>query len=349
MAYTLALLHFNGDDGSSTFTDECGNSWSKGATSAQLDTAEYKFGGSSLLLNVNDVITTTSSVFNNPTNTFTFDFWVKFNALDHGGDYNIFRIQDGNNASIWKLITVYVWNANRYIRYYDFSGVNVIYFSANYTSLTTGTWYHFAVVYDNKTPYIFVDGYSQTLTISASGDTVSYDSNSTTIGRGTSSLNGWIDEFRYSKGIARWTSDFTVPSREYIDYSRGNYAVLPTNNDNDLETSYSAQDIIDISNNDTTRVPQIGLQEYMIHEYKDYVGTANSCDVSCDLQTDLDPSLSTVYLQIFNRSTNEWNTIDSYNSSTVSTDFTLSGTVSDLTNYKDESTLISCRIYQLAI
>ena len=32
---------------------------------------------------------------------------------------------------------------------------------------------------------------------------------------GTRPLNGWLDEFRISKGIARWTSNFTPPTQEY--------------------------------------------------------------------------------------------------------------------------------------
>ena len=29
-------------------------------------------------------------------------------------------------------------------------------------------------------------------------------------------FNGHIDEFRFSKGIAKWTSSFTLPTREYV-------------------------------------------------------------------------------------------------------------------------------------
>jgi hypothetical protein len=29
-------------------------------------------------------------------------------------------------------------------------------------------------------------------------------------------FNGYIDEFRLSKGVARWTSNFTPPSSEYV-------------------------------------------------------------------------------------------------------------------------------------
>jgi hypothetical protein len=31
-------------------------------------------------------------------------------------------------------------------------------------------------------------------------------------------VNGWLDEFRVSKGVARWTSNFTPPTEEYSEF-----------------------------------------------------------------------------------------------------------------------------------
>ena len=57
-------------------------------------------------------------------------------------------------------------------------------------------------------------------------------------------------------------------------------------------------------------------------------------------------STSTVYLQIYNRDTTTWETLNSNSTASVNTDFSLIGYVADLTNYKDASNVISCRIYQ---
>jgi hypothetical protein len=59
--------------------------------------------------------------------------------------------------------------------------------------------------------------------------------------------------------------------------------------------------------------------------------------------------ISTIYLQIFNRDTPTWETVDSDNSSAADTDFILTANIPDLTNYKDANGVIVCRIYQLAI
>jgi hypothetical protein len=45
-AYTVALLHMNGADTSTTFTDEAGTAWTA-AGNAQIDTAQKVFGTAS--------------------------------------------------------------------------------------------------------------------------------------------------------------------------------------------------------------------------------------------------------------------------------------------------------------
>ena len=56
--------------------------------------------------------------------------------------------------------------------------------------------------------------------------------------------------------------------------------------------------------------------------------------------------MSTVFLQIYNTNTNTWENVDSNNTSTIDTDFTLELYKSDLTNYKDGSDVTTCRVYQ---
>ena len=97
------------------------------------------------------------------------------------------------------------------------------------------------------------------------------------------------------------------------------------------------------------RVDQDAVSEYAIHQYKEFAGAETKVTLEWEGQTNRAPSGSTVYLQIYNHNTTTWDTVDSDNSSSSDTDFTLRGGVADLTNYKDNSNVISCRIYQLAI
>jgi hypothetical protein len=150
-----------------------------------------------------------------------------------------------------------------------------------------------------------------------------------------------------SPSVSPSVSVSASPSIGFSNYTRGNYAALPAN-DNDLEVAYTAQDETDVSTKDDIRVGQTGVLEYMLHQFKDFVGSNTACQVEWEGQTSQAPSVSTVYLQVYNRTTGEWDTIDSDNTSNVDTDFSLLAEIPDLTNYKDASNVISCRVYQLS-
>ncbi len=138
------------------------------------------------------------------------------------------------------------------------------------------------------------------------------------------------------------------PSPGWQDYTRGDYAELPAD-DADLETAYSTQDYTDVSSRNDVRVAQTATSQYAIHQFKDFAATANACTIDWEGQTNLAPSLSTVYLQIYNRNSSTWETVDSDNSSAADADFPLSASVANLSNYKDASAVISCRVYQLSV
>lgn len=150
-----------------------------------------------------------------------------------------------------------------------------------------------------------------------------------------------------SPSISPSSSVSASPSTGYTGYTSGNYGSLPAT-DNDLSHVYSAQDVTDVSTNNSVRVPQVGTLQYMVHQFKDFVGSATTRGLMCDCQSDLAPSSSTVYLQIYNHNTSTWTTIASNSTAAANTDFVLQASV-NLTNYKDASNVISCRIYQLAI
>ena len=62
------------------------------------------------------------------------------------------------------------------------------------------------------------------------------------------------------------------------------------------------------------------------------------------------PLYSPIYLQIYNKTSLTWETININNSEIANTDFYLTGTItSNLNNYFDDDYWISYRIYQEAI
>jgi hypothetical protein len=141
-------------------------------------------------------------------------------------------------------------------------------------------------------------------------------------------------------------SESPSPSPGWQGYTRGNYAELPTD-DTDLEDAYSEQDYTNVGSDNDVRVDQEGTSQYAIHQFKDYVGDEAQCTLLCQLQSSLAPSSSIVILEIYNYEHAGWEWIDSNNSTGANTEFNLTGQIEDLTNYKNGSGIMTCRVYQL--
>lgn len=84
------------------------------------------------------------------------------------------------------------------------------------------TWFHIALVRNGSSVYIFVDGVPLTIQERTAVGTKTLGDKAAPLNigqdpRGGSFMNGWIDEYRVSKGIARWISDFSgsLPTEEY--------------------------------------------------------------------------------------------------------------------------------------
>lgn len=187
---------------------------------AQIDTAQSKFGGSSLLLDgTGDYISTPDSDdWNFGTGKFTIDFWVRFNStasycyfFEQGTASNdFFNINwTTNNRLNVQFIESGTWKVDYYIPF----------------TPSTGTWYHVELSKDGTTSgdwHTFIDGVegTKTTTTGTFSATLKDFASHFAIGKQLSSgsaghLNGWIDEFRVSKGVARHTTNFTPASSAY--------------------------------------------------------------------------------------------------------------------------------------
>ena len=142
-------------------------------------------------------------------------------------------------------------------------------------------------------------------------------------------------------------SESASPSTGYSDYTKGDYVILPTNDD-DLETAYTEQQEIDVATSDDTRVTQTGTSQYMVHQFKSFVGQRTYAEIKAEFQSTLAGTSSTIYFQVYNRTTSSWTTIDTDSFISENKDMAFVYSLSDLTNYKDSRNVISVRVYQLA-
>lgn len=219
-SYTVALLHMNGSDGSTTFTDESGKTWTANGN-AQIDTAQSKFGGASGLFDgTGDYLDTADHADwrldgGSDSNEWTIDFWVRFNG-DPGTGVQGFVQQFVNTSNFWSM---HLDNNTVVFQLVDAGTITVsLSFAWN---PATDTWYHVALVKQGVTGYkAFVDGTQIGSTQTDTSTMPDFSGNLRvalyTNGAGsTFYLNGWMDELRISKGIARWTANFTPPTSEY--------------------------------------------------------------------------------------------------------------------------------------
>lgn len=212
--YTKVLLHLNGNDASNTITDESGKSWTASG-GAQIDTAQSVFGGASLLLDgANDYISTPDSDdFVLGAKNWNFDFRTRFANLGTGNPGWVLQYVDINNFfAIFRNPALNLIQCQLKV-----GGATIWYFTAPWAP-SINTWYHVTVGRNGDTPIIGVGG---TLLSVTEGTTIAGKSASNLaaafwVGRGISEYhNGWIDEFRYSLDICRWTANFTPPTIEY--------------------------------------------------------------------------------------------------------------------------------------
>jgi hypothetical protein len=217
-SYTESLLHFDGTSGATTFIDEGGGIWTPYGNT-QLDSTKSKFGGTSGFFDGSGdyLKTTMNSSLSLGRQDFTIDFWVNLNQLPTGNAYNSgqYIVSSGPNYADYGLDFILGSSLIRFnLGYY--SAVTV---SANWTP-EIATWYHIAVVRSGNVFRIFLNGtqIGQNTVDVAMPDFTSYNfaiGRCEPDGESTGYLNGWLEEFRISKGIARWTADFTPPIDAY--------------------------------------------------------------------------------------------------------------------------------------
>jgi hypothetical protein len=218
--YTRILLPFSGTDGSTSFRDICHGATPHTFTAngnAQIDTAQSKFGGSSGLFDgTGDYISTPDSGdFTLGSSDFTFDCW--FNWSGGSGVRGIFGAQADSGGTAAATPWVLDHNTTNVMRGLVSNGAGFTVVTGT-TAITTTGWHHYAFVRTGNTLKLFIDGTQEGGDVAFASSVVN-SSNLLAIGQGgeftTSPWDGWIDEFRLSVGIARWTANFTPPTIPY--------------------------------------------------------------------------------------------------------------------------------------
>ena len=215
----VSLLHFDGVDGGKTIDDVIGNSWTA-AGSAELDTSQSVFGGSSLYLNGTSGTRAlcTPTRIPNMHGDLTVEGWFHLTAV---GSSVIFVCMDGLYGTHGGHYFGALANGSLYIRFArDSDPVNVIGITSAPGQLLANTWYHLAFVKRGLDVAIYKDGVQVAFGTLSEQPEPWLPGRSISIGTyytGTSNWwSGWADDVRITNA-ARYDSDFTPPSAPFPD------------------------------------------------------------------------------------------------------------------------------------
>jgi hypothetical protein len=203
---STALLHLNGTNGSTSFPDVYGSTWTT-AGSPVISTAQQQFGPGSLLLDGSSLLTTSHDIFAPGSADWTYEAFV--NASNLSGSRVVFGSQGAGFSGVLLFC-----NAGALTLLCGDSVGGSWGVATGGTSLSTGTWYHVAAVRHGNNFAGYVAG-ATALTATYSGAIIK-GMTGQAIGSANGSPNspwvGNIEQARISMGIARYTAPFTPPA-----------------------------------------------------------------------------------------------------------------------------------------
>jgi hypothetical protein len=217
-SYTKVLLHLDGADGSTTITDNnaggSAHAWTNNGATGAISIAQSKFGGASYSTGGGSgwVDTPDHADYTLGSGDWTVDFW----AYPLGFGSARFLVGQANSAATGISFDILRNASNVFTGEAYIGGVATSVIGT--TAISTSGWHHVAFTRNGSVLRLFVDGIQEGGNVAISG-AVDDSASPLAVGRlgAYASLlwYGYIDEFRLSVGIARWTTSFTPPLAAY--------------------------------------------------------------------------------------------------------------------------------------
>jgi hypothetical protein len=213
------LLHCDGTNGSTTFTDS--GPLVKSVTntgSLTVSTTQSKFGGASALATTSGKYLTLdgSSAFAFGTGDFTIEFWM-WRISGSGAQYIIDNTPSGSSSLHPQIFC----DPSNFLVYGISSTGQKI---TSTSAVSSGAWHHIAVCRSGSSTKLFIDGTQSGSTYTGS-DNLLVGANRPIIGQfgfstgNPNGFNGYLDDIRITKGVARYTTSFTPPTSAFPNYA----------------------------------------------------------------------------------------------------------------------------------
>lgn len=204
------LLHFDGSNGGTTFTDSSFYNRTVTPTgNVNTSTARKKFGTASAYFDGNGDYLSSEGSFSFGTLPFTVDFWIYPTSVAADGD--LFDTEFKGAAAARANAFATVLSTDRAIKIFH----NSVFVITTTELCTLNAWNHVAIVRSGTTVTVYVNGVAGgNATISANlykaGCLIGAH-----IDSGYGYYTGYMDELRVRVGDAVWTANFTPPSAPY--------------------------------------------------------------------------------------------------------------------------------------
>ena len=198
------LLHMDGANNSTTFTDSSANALTvTPSNNAKISTDVVKYGTGAYRSTsaTNDQLALPSTSLLQLTGDFTIEFWLY--ALASSG--RLFNLAAANSR-----IEIDQNGSNPYKFYLYNQGVEI--FDNLAVGLSNSSWQHLALTRSGSTLRLFGGG-----TLYATATHSSTLTPTTVMGSGSTLFDGYMDDLRITKGVARYTASFIPPAAPFPD------------------------------------------------------------------------------------------------------------------------------------
>jgi Concanavalin A-like lectin/glucanases superfamily len=213
---TRLLMHCNGSNGSTTFTDNSfvGSTLGIVAGTPTISTTQSLFGGASLFMTGNDVVSVPyASGVNSLGTTFSIEFAIYLDSTK--ATQNILDARAAPGASDWVIYAQDAGGGLYNLKIYDGS--------ATYTwgtGVAYNTWQRFGLYANTGTARMFTNGAldGAPFNTSLDGSTTSdlWIGGVETIA--TYAMRGYLDEIRITGGQCRYTANYVLDTAEFADF-----------------------------------------------------------------------------------------------------------------------------------
>lgn len=215
-ANVVLAMPMDGANGSTTFTDI--SPTPKAVTrygNAQISTAQSKFGGASAYFDgTGDYLTIPhSDDFNLSSGDFTVEFWFYLPSARAN------RLISKRSVATSKTWSISVTNTG--VPTFNLWNSAGTYYSATGPIAAFGAWVHVAAVRSGDIYTVFINGVAGTPFTSTVRPYTNTDPLAIGVDLSNSALDntlGYIDDLRITKGVARYTANFTPPTKGISQY-----------------------------------------------------------------------------------------------------------------------------------